>query len=66
MQTRLQEDQYDVSVKTYTAAMEFYVYDFNFSMDRQKSVIYEKAEAGYEGSSLSEQNEDFMFDINLE
>ena len=45
--------------------MDFYLYYFDFSLDQQTSSIVHKSTVDYDGSSLSEQDEEFMFDIDL-
>ena len=54
-------------VKSYQAAMDFYIYDFDFTNRQENNFesILKKNENDYDGSSISEQSETFMFDIDL-
>ena len=46
--------------------MDFYIYFFDFSREQQVSPTWEKTtDNDYDGSSISEQDEGFMFDIEL-
>ena len=55
------------SVKNYQAAMDFYIYDFDFTKRQENNFesILKRNENDYDGSSISEQSETFMFDIDL-
>ena len=77
----LSPDEYDVSIKTYEAALEFYAYIFDFgkrcyslsrsgiTVVRQESILptYSTAqENDYDGSSLSEDSEGFLGCIDID
>ena len=56
-----------ISVKSYQAAMDFYIYDFDFTKRQESNFesLLKRNENDYDGSSISEQSETFMFDIDL-
>ena len=58
-------DEYDVKVQNYKGSMDFYAYSFDFCAKGQISSVLEKKSQEYDGSSVSEQDEGFMFDIDL-
>ena len=47
--------------------MDFYIYDFDFTKSQENNFesILKRNENDYDGSSISEQSETFMFDIDL-
>lgn len=45
--------------------MDFYAYCFDYTAKGQISSVMEKKSQEYDGSSISEQDEGFMFDIDL-
>ena len=69
-------DEYDVSLNTYQAALEFYAYSFDFEkrlsfqfmsftnnlISKQQSILptFGSVENDYDGSSLSEDSEGFL------
>jgi len=63
----LLNEDYNVSVRSYQAAMDFYIYDFDFTKSQENNFesILKRNENDYDGSSISEQSETFMFDIDL-
>jgi len=65
----LSPDEYDVSIKTYQAALEFYAYIFDFEKSRQESTLptYSTShENDYDGSSLSDDSEGFLGCIDID
>jgi len=64
----LSPDEYDISIKTYQAALEFYAYIFDFGK-RQESILptySTKHKNDYDGSSLSEDSEGFLDCIEID
>jgi hypothetical protein len=71
MKNILNNSSYNIQVNSYKASLDFYVYDFDFTQIQQYSPFIkltgsnpsEPEDEPYQGSDLSEQDQDFLFNI---
>jgi len=63
----LLSDQWDVSIRSYTAGMQFYVYEIDFTKSCQTTDLsnYISNPVSYDGSDLSDQEEDYLSQLDV-